>query len=170
MLGLILFYREQIHTFVEQRQVLQTGVIWILIAAVTWAIYSVILKVLVLRYPPMQLNLVIFGLPVLIYAPFVNFSHFSGIGFTGWLILLFLGLNTLFAYGLLALAMQYTEANKISVILVLNPLLTFAIMALLGYLEVNWIKHENFTAATVLGALTVIAGAALTILRKKPGR
>ncbi len=170
MVGLILFYREQIHTFVEQRQALQTGVMWVLVAAITWAAYSILLKVLVLKYPPMQLNLLIFGLPVLLYAPFVNFSHFAGIGLTGWLILLFLGLNTLFAYGLLALAIQYAEANKISVILVLNPLLTFAIMAILGYLEVTWIKHENFTAATLLGAITVLTGAVFTILRKKPSR
>jgi drug/metabolite transporter (DMT)-like permease len=149
---------------------LQTGILWVLIAAVTWAAYSVLLKVLVLRFPPMQLNLVIFGLPVLLYLPFVEFQHFQGIGITGWLILLFLGLNTLFAYGLLALAIHYTEANKISVILVLNPLLTFAIMALLAYLGVTWIRHEHYTVATIAGALVVLAGAVLTILRKKADR
>ena len=111
-----------------------------LIAAVTWAVYSVLLKILVLKYPPMQLNLVIFGLPVLLYLPFVNFGHFVGIGITGWLILLFLGLNTLFAYGLLSLAIQYIEANKISVILVLNPLLTVALMAIISHSGATWIK------------------------------
>jgi len=170
ILGLLLFYREQLHVIVSGRQVLQTGITWILIAAITWAVYSVLLKVLVLRYPPMQLNLVIFGLPVLLYLPFVHFSHFAGIGLTGWLILLFLGLNTLFAYGLLALAIQYTEANKISVILVLNPLLTFALMALFSYAGVSWIQHEHYTLATIAGALTVLAGAVLTILRKNQPR
>jgi drug/metabolite transporter (DMT)-like permease len=115
----------------------------------------------------MQLNLVIFGLPVLLYLPFIHFSHFAGIGVWGWLILLFLGLNTLFAYGLLALAIQYIEANKISVILVLNPLLTFALMALLGTLGVSWIQPEHYTFTTLAGALIVLAGAILTILRKK---
>ncbi|HEX2393924.1 MAG TPA: hypothetical protein VHI78_01180, partial [Bacteroidales bacterium] len=114
--------------------------------------------------------LVIFGLPVLLYLPFVEFSHFAGIGLTGWLILLFLGLNTLFAYVLLALAMQFTEANKISVILVLNPLLTFALMALFSYVGVTWIAHENYTMATIAGAFTVLAGAVLTILRKNQVR
>lgn len=166
VLGLFLFYREQLNILVSGRQALQAGIIWVLIAAVTWAIYSVLLKILVLRYPPMQLNLVIFGLPMLLYLPFVHFNHFAGIGISGWLILLFLGLNTLFAYGLLALAMQYTEANKISVILVLNPLLTFAIMALLGYIGVTWIKHEHFTPVTIAGAIIVLAGAVLTILKK----
>jgi drug/metabolite transporter (DMT)-like permease len=170
LFGLLLFYREQLHVIVSGKQAMQTGILWVLIAAVSWAVYSVLLKVLVLRYPPMQLNLVIFGLPVLLYMPFVNFSHFMGIGLTGWLILLFLGLNTLFAYGLLSLAIQYTEANKISVILVLNPLLTFTLMALFGYAGVTWIRHENYTLATITGALIVLAGAVLTILRKNRSR
>jgi drug/metabolite transporter (DMT)-like permease len=170
LLGLFLFYREQLQVIVSGREALQTGVFWVLIAAITWAVYSVLLKVLVLRYPPMQLNLVIFGIPILLYMPFVHFSHFAGIGISGWLILLFLGLNTLFAYGLLALAIQYTEANKISVILVLNPLLTFGLMALLGYAGVTWIQHEHYTLATIAGALIVLAGAVLTILRKNQVR
>jgi len=170
LLGLFLFYREQLHVIVSGREALQAGVIWVLIAAITWAVYSVLLKVLILRYPPMQLNLVIFGIPILLYMPFVHFSHFAGIGISGWLILLFLGLNTLFAYGLLALAIQYTEANKISVILVLNPLLTFGLMALLGYAGVTWIQHEHYTLATIAGAIIVLAGAVLTILRKNQVR
>ena len=75
--GLAVFYREQTASSCPREdQTWQTGVIWVLIAAVTWAVYSVLLKVLVLKYPPMQLNLVIFGLPALLYLPFVNFSHF----------------------------------------------------------------------------------------------
>jgi drug/metabolite transporter (DMT)-like permease len=167
-LGLLVFYQDHMQLIVSGKGIWRTGVLWVLLAAVTWAAYSVMLKILILKHPPMQLNLFIFGLPVLLYLPFVDFSHFMGIGITGWLILLFLGLNTLFAYGLLSLAMQYAEANKISVILVLNPLLTFAIMAVLSYTKVSWIDPEHFTVITVIGALIVLAGAVLTILRKKP--
>jgi drug/metabolite transporter (DMT)-like permease len=85
---------------------------------------------------------------------------------TGWLILLFLGLNTLFAYGLLSLAIQYIEANKVSVILVLNPLLTFALMAIISHTGATWIRHEHYSLATLLGALIALAGAVLTIFRK----
>jgi drug/metabolite transporter (DMT)-like permease len=80
LLGLFIFYREQIHTIVIGKGTWQTGVIWVIIAALTWAVYSVLLKMLVLKHPPMQLNLVIFGLPVLLYLPFIHFSHFAGIG------------------------------------------------------------------------------------------
>jgi drug/metabolite transporter (DMT)-like permease len=164
--GLFLFYREQLHQIGSGRGAWQTGVVWVIIAAVAWAGYSVLLKVLILKHPPMQLNLFIFGLPVLLYLPMVDFSHFFQIGMTGWLILLFLGLNTLFAYGLLSLAIQYIEANKVSVILVLNPLLTFALMAIISHTGATWIRHEHYSLATLLGALIALAGAVLTIFRK----
>jgi drug/metabolite transporter (DMT)-like permease len=114
----------------------------------------------------MQLNLFIFGLPVLLYLPFIHFGHFFSLDATGWLILLFLGLNTLIAYGLLALAIQYTEANKVSVILILNPILTFALMALISHSGAGWIAHEHYTLMTLAGALTVLAGALLAIFRR----
>lgn len=164
--GLLVFYNEQLQLIVSGRGAWQKGVIWILVAAVTWAIYSILLKILVLKHPPLQLNLVIFGLPALLYLPFVNFSHFAGIGILGWLILLFLGLNTLVAYGLLSMAIQYIEANKVSVILVLNPILTFALMAIISHSGATWIKHEHYTLITLVGALIVLSGAILTILRK----
>jgi drug/metabolite transporter (DMT)-like permease len=164
--GLLVFYKEQLQLIVSEKGTWKIGVIWVLVAAVTWAVYSVLLKVLVLKHPPMQLNLIIFGLPVLLYLPFVNFSHFIGIGITGWLILLFLGLNTLFAYGLLSMAIHYIEANKVSVILVLNPLLTFALMTIISHSEATWIEHEHYTLITILGAMIVLAGAVLTIFKK----
>jgi drug/metabolite transporter (DMT)-like permease len=169
--GLMIFYNEQIHLILTDRGAWQKGVVWIIIAAVTWAAYSVLLKIMVLKYPPMQLNLVIFGLPALLYLPFVNFGHFLQLSLTGWLILIFLGLNTLVAYGLLSLAMKYTEANKISVILILNPILTFALMAIISSSGATWIKHEHFTLVTIAGATIVLAGAILTIIRKiRPGK
>jgi drug/metabolite transporter (DMT)-like permease len=119
-----------------------------------------------MKYPPMQLNLVVFGLPVLLYLPFVNFSHFAGLDTLGWLIVIFMGLNTLFAYGLLSLAIHYTEANKISVILILNPILTFILMAIISYSGATWIQHEQYTFLTLTGALVVLIGAVLTILKK----
>jgi drug/metabolite transporter (DMT)-like permease len=166
MTGLLVFYREQLSLILLQKGTLQTGILWILVAAVTWAVYSVLLKIMVMKYPPMQLNLVVFGLPVLLYLPFVNFSHLAGLNIIGWLILIFMGLNTLFAYGLLSLAIHYTEANKISVILILNPILTFVLMAVISYSGAAWIQHEHYTFVTLAGALIVLTGAILTIVRK----
>jgi len=168
--GLAVFYNEQLHVLTGSGS-WQTGVIWILVAAVTWAVYSILLKILVLRHPPMQLNLVIFGLPVLLYLPFIQIGHFLKLGLAAWGILLFLGLNTLFAYGLLSMAIKHIEANKVSVILILNPILTFVLMAIISHSGATWITHEHYTLMTLAGALIVLTGALLTVFRgrKTPG-
>jgi drug/metabolite transporter (DMT)-like permease len=168
--GLAVFYNEQLHVFARADDSWKTGIIWILIAAITWAVYSILLKILVLKYPPMQLNLVIFGLPVLLYLPFVNLNHFFSLDLAEWGILMFLGLNTLFAYGLLSMAMHYTEANKVSVILILNPILTFVLMAIISQSRATWIAHEHYTLMTLAGALIVLMGALLTIFRSRKER
>jgi drug/metabolite transporter (DMT)-like permease len=168
--GLLLFYYEQGTFQPFGTAAYQTGIIWVLIAAITWAVYAILIKILLLRYPPMQLNLVIFGLPALFFLPFVQFSGFISLSFIDWLIMIFLGLNTLIAYGTLSLAIQNTEANKVSVVLILNPILTFGIMGLVNLTDASWIAHEHFSLASLLWASVVLAGAILAILRPFGGK
>ncbi len=161
--GLLLFYNEQFSLIVGNKQIFNKGIIWIIIGAVAWSGYAVIQKKLVRKYPPMELNIVIFGIPAILYSPFVGYRSFGEISFGYWILLLFLGLNTLAAYGSLALALKYLEANKVSVIITQNPVITFITMAILGALSVPWITPENFTFLTVMGAMMVIGGAVLTV-------
>ena len=55
-------------------------------------------------------------------------------------------------------------------IITLNPVITFVVMAFLGKWEVSWIKAEIFTALSISGAIMVFAGAATVVAsRKKRG-
>lgn len=165
IIGLIFFYREQMSLLQNQIHLYQKGIIWVLVAAFMWAIYTVFIKILIQKYPPMQLNLIIFGLPVLLYLPLVHFSGFLHLSLVDWMIIVFLGLNTLIAYGTLSLAIKHLEANKVSVIIILNPILTFIIMGILSSTDVTWIQKEYFTLTGIIGAFVVLAGAILTILQ-----
>ncbi len=172
ILGLILFYREQLSYLTGDKHIFNKGIIWVFIAATAWAGYAVSQKKLVQSYAPMQLNVVIFGLPAILFSPFVNYNSLQGLSFGYWMLLLSLGLNTLAAYGCIALALKYLAANKVSVIITQNPVITFITMAILGALEVSWIKPEIFTLVTIIGAMFVISGAVLTVftVNKKPSR
>jgi drug/metabolite transporter (DMT)-like permease len=163
--GLVFFYREHMNLLQNNFKHYQTGIIWVLTAALMWAIYTVFIKMLIKKYPPMQLNLVIFGLPAMMYLPLVNFSGFLYLTFIDWLIIVFLGLNTLIAYGTLSLAIKYIEANKVSVIIILNPVLTFIIMGIISSMNVSWVQKEHFSLAGLLGGFIVLVGAILTILQ-----
>ncbi|MBN2612547.1 MAG: DMT family transporter [Bacteroidales bacterium] len=165
--GMVVFYHEKIIVIAGGLANYKTGVLWILFGALCWAVYAIFQKKSVAAFNPMALNLVIFGVPMLYLLPFVEFGKILDISFGFWLLVLFLGLNTLGAYGSLAYALKYLEANKISVIITMNPLITFAAMALLSYNNVSWIQAETFTAVTIAGAITVIAGVMMVVFKKK---
>jgi len=81
--------------------------------------------------------------------------------------LIFLGANTFIAYTCIANTLKYTEANKVSIIIILNPLITFLTMGILTYLDVSWISGERFTLLSIVGALIVLSGAMLVAGKKK---
>ena len=165
--GLFIFYNEQIFLFSDSLEAYRVGVLWILFGAVAWAIYAVFQKKAVKNHNPMQLNLIIFGLPAFFLSPFVAYDKFADLSQYDWMLLVFLGLNTLGAYGSLAYALKYLEANKISVIITLNPIITFIIMALLSYNLVTWIQPANYSLITIAGAVAVVIGVILTVIKKK---
>ncbi len=167
--GLLLFYRQQLGHFSGNETTYRYGIFLTLTGAVTWALYAALQKKLVVRHSALSLNLFLFGLPSLLYLPWVNFSQLAGLSWVWWLLMAFLGINTLVAYTTLALSLRYLEAGKTSIILIMNPIITFALMATLTSLEVSWIEPERFTLLSIIGAGIVLAGAILVIWKKRNG-
>lgn len=163
-IGLIVFYRENLNHLVSQVSIFNKGIIALIIGASSWSIYSFFQKIVVKKISPLRANIIIFLVPTIILIPFINFNHFIHLSIPYLFLLLFLGLNTLISYISLSLALKYTEANKVSVIIILNPILTFIAMYILSNLRVSWISPEYYTPITLLGAITVIVGAILTIM------
>ncbi len=166
-IGLVLFFRDQFSHAIVSKSNYRISVIYIVFAAISWSIYAVFQKKLVRTWPSQQLNLVIFGLPVLLFLPFVQFSDFVNLSFYKWLILLFLGMNTVIAYGAFAACLKYIEANKASIIITLNPIITFLVIAILTQWNVKWISRENVTIFGFIGAAFVLTGAILAIMPKR---
>ncbi len=165
--GMGIFYHDQIVVLAENVSKYEKGVCLTISGGVMWVCYAIIQKGLVRRYDPMMLNLVLFILPALAFIPFVDFGEFMNLSLGIWAVLIFLGINTLIAYGSLAYALKYLDANKVSVIITLNPIITFSALAGLILLDIQWIAHEKFTWISIAGALTVIIGVVLTVVKKK---
>ncbi len=165
--GFWLFYSEQSGELGGHTAGYMKGIFSVILGGLSWAVFSVIQKTLVRKWNPNHLNLLIYGFCSLLFLPFVEFDKFSGLDFGDWMLLLFLGLNTLLAYGSLALALKYAEANKISVIITLNPLITFGVMALLGEASVTWISPEHFTPLSIAGAAIVFTGASIVVISRR---
>ena len=59
--------------------------------------------------------------------------------------------------------LKYLEANKVSMIVITNPIITFIIMAVLTQMEVTWIAGEHFKPLVWAGAILFISGAILVL-------
>ncbi len=167
LIGFLFFYSDQLGAFMDEKERYNLGVLLTIGGAVAWTIYAVLQKILVRSHPAPMLNLFLFGLPSLIYLPFIDLSPVFQVHWSWWLLFLFLGANTLISYSTLAEAFKYLEASKVSVIIFVNPIITFLIMGVLTYLRVDWITNERFSMLTLLGAALVIFGALLVIRKKR---
>lgn len=168
--GLSTFYSEQIKVITFEEVIYNQGVLWVIFGALAWATYANLQKSLVKRYPTNQLNLVIYGLPALLYSPFISLGPVQSISFVYWLVILFLGVNTLIAYTCISQALKYVEANIVSVIITVNPIITFIVMGILTEMQVDWIAPERFTLVGIIGALMVLSGAVMTIFFSRKRR
>jgi len=165
--GLFSFYQDQISNFLGNTGGYNLGVLLVVLSALAWVIYAGIQKKMVKSHPAQQLNLVVYGVPALFLLPFVDFTSLIEAGSLTWVLLVFLGLNTLAAYGFLAEAFKYTDANKVGIIITLNPLITMVTMSMLGAAGVTWIEPEQISITGVFGAILVIFGAVLAVKRSK---
>ena len=167
IVGITTFYNQQISGFWAGASQFRKGVALVFLGAAAWTAYSVIQKVMVHKYHPVSLNLIVFLVPSILYLPFVDFSVFLKMDWLTWVLVIFLGLNTVLAYGSLSIALKYAEANRVSMIIILNPIITFIILGFLNFYQVTWAPRENYTWLTIFGAITALTGALLVVLKKK---
>jgi drug/metabolite transporter (DMT)-like permease len=161
--GFVLFYYEQLKVVFSAPGDFNKGAFLLLLGGFTWAIYAIIQKKLVQKYPPQTLNLFMYGLATLLYLPFIHFSALGSLSVGWWSLLIFLGANTLIAYGCMNASLKYIDANKVSAIIINNPIITFIIMAMLTALDVDWIAPEHFTPLAWTGAFMFLIGAFLVV-------
>ena len=165
--GFGLFYWDQILQVSQDPQKLFEGNVWILIAAVTWAIFATLQKLLSRHWTPQQINLVIFSVCSFTMLPLVSWQEFNTLSPSIWGLYIFLGLNTIIAYGCLGEALKRIPASHVSLIVACNPLLTLILVYVLHKLEWDLIAHEPIDWRGLLGALCVILGVSLGISKEK---
>jgi drug/metabolite transporter (DMT)-like permease len=161
--GIGLFYSEQLKGLSGTGEHFTLGMLLVLGGGLSWAVFATLQKTLVKNHEPNQMNLFIYGFCALALLPLVQFGKLQGMPYVNWLLLLYLGLNTVLAYGSLSLAIKFTEATRVSVIITLNPIITFVTMAILTNMDVSWVEAESFSMLSFIGALTVLSGAILVI-------
>ena len=165
--GFVLFYRNQLHNLVISSQQYALGNLWIIFGAVAWAIFAVCQKHLIRFWSPQQTNLLIYLVAAMVFSPLAVFHEFQGLTLSDWLTLIFLGANTLVAYGTLGEALKLLPANQVSAIIVLNPLITLLVAGVLSFQNLPWLSCESITLPGYAGALLLLAGVGLVVKKGK---
>lgn len=138
---------------------LTSGNLIIVGGAAAWALYAAAQKLLVMRgIAPQDLNVIFYAVPTVLLLPLVDWSAFVGISGGMWLVMLFLGANTLLGYGFLGEAFKRLPAWQVSLIITLNPLITLAVMRALEPLDPAWLPADHVGAVGYLAALLVVGG------------
>ena len=164
LLGFSFFYYQQLQTIVSDVDLLNTGIFWVITGALAWTLYAVLNKILVRNIASAQINLILYGVPAVLFLPMADFSSLLAVDSLEQIcLLLFLGGNTLVAYGSLSLALKYAEANKVSMIITVNPVITFILMEILIWSNVSWFDVPPVEALSYVGAGMVLIGAVLAI-------
>ena len=162
--GFIFFYYQQLSVIIENASIVNKGVLYVLMGASAWVGYAICNKLLVRTHQPLDLNLLFYGIPAIGFSFMADYTLFTNdYPWWVWLLLFFLGLNTVVAYGALSAALKYAESNKISIIIAVNPIITFILLELMFYFNIFWFKIDPFSTMAYVGAILVLIGAVLAI-------
>lgn len=168
--GLGLFFRDQLLVLGGNPRYLP-GASVIVAAALVWAVYALAQKQLLGRLGSATILLFIYVVASVLLLPWASPSQLLDMDAKHWLILLYCALNTLAAYGAFAEALAHWEASRVSAVLALTPLLTFAAVAITHALLPDLVAAERIGTIGFIGALLVVAGSALTSMlgcRRRP--
>ncbi len=163
MIGFVIFFRDQINHS-SNVQIYTTASLYILGAALTWATYITLQKILSPDYEAQQLNLLVYGTASLLLVYFVKWGEFLNQSSGNWVLMIVLGINTLLAYGCLAEAVKYIPLSIISVIITLHPFITMMLMYFIPKVYPGLLP-EKISAFGYVGASIAILGV-IFVIRK----
>ncbi len=155
LMGFILFNWDQI----SKVDGYVGGNIWIILAALTWALFAGLQKIEMAKsWSPQEFNIIVYLVCTVALYPMADLSELAHLSWTQYLILFSLGLNTLVAYGCFAEAIHRIPASVVSLIITCNPLLTILIVSLFAYFNYELIPFEPIEWLGYAGAILVVFG------------
>ncbi len=165
--GFALFYKDQLASAAKGSASFNVGNLWIFFAAASWTTFAAFQKVLLKKYPANQLNLLNYALGTVVLFPFCNLAIFPKLDFWQWVMMCVAGLNTVVAYGSLAVAFRKIAASEVSIIITMNPLITLLMMFILDQMAVTWVANEPLHLLGAVAAVVVVVGVILAVRKPK---
>jgi drug/metabolite transporter (DMT)-like permease len=165
--GLALFFHHRFQEILFGPGNESAGVLLVVAAAGTWAVYALAQKQLLLSMPSSAVLLVVYLGSVILLFPGAAPGSLTNLDPLHLGLLLFCALNTLVAYGAFSEALEHWEATRVSAVLSLTPLATLAMAWAGSALWPGRVAGEGVSTPSLVGAFVVVAGSAAVALGKR---
>ncbi|MGE0786657.1 MAG: DMT family transporter [Sandaracinaceae bacterium] len=169
LLGLGLFFRDQLVQMADATSEYLRGSGCIVIAALTWAAYALCQKQLLRELTSADVLTFIFGFATIVLLPWAQPASLGTIDGFHWVAVIYCALNTLMAYSAFAESLAHLEASRVSAVLAVNPLMTLAAVTLahLAWPDVFDVSHVAWLG--LAGAVVAVFGSLITsLLGRRP--
>jgi drug/metabolite transporter (DMT)-like permease len=156
--GLLLFFNVRLPELARPTEGLGLGVMLVVSAAVSWAIYGLAQKQLLRHFSAQQVLWMIYVgatillLPAIAPAAILDLSGMQ-LGMLG-----FCCANTIAAYGAFGEALYHWDLSRVGAVLATAPIFTISAMWVIERSGLALVPAEGLNALAVAGALAVVAG------------
>jgi len=164
VVGLLLFFDDRLFGLANLDNTESIGVIVVVFAAITWAIYALLQKKLSRHYSSVQILFVIYVFSSLALLPLSSPAALLDLNQTQFFILLFCCINTLVAYGCFAESLNHWHASKVSAVLALAPVFTIGSLKLVVLINPEYEFSDRLGWISIAGAALLILGCVITAL------
>ena len=164
--GFVLFAHEQIAHMPTNLGRYYTGLAYIVVAAISWAIYGLAQKQLLERMRSPQVLLCLYIGGAIFFLPLATLSQIFHATPTAIWALVFCIANMLVAYGTFAEALVHLEASRVSAVLAIVPLSTLAAIWIARIVIPSLVAPEPLTTLAVFGAALVVGGSLAAASRR----
>jgi drug/metabolite transporter (DMT)-like permease len=156
--GMVLFFHTRLGEIRAETGAYALGMILILLAALSWAIYSLAQKQLLSVMSSAGIMLIVYTGSTLFLFPAASPQTVLNLDTLRFWLLVFAAMNTLIAYGAFSEALAHWEASRVNAILTLTPIATLLMIRVGSALWPEVVAPERLTALSCLGAILVVAG------------
>ncbi|MEY3660284.1 MAG: DMT family transporter [Pseudohongiellaceae bacterium] len=166
-IGLLLFFNERLPLIVRSLGGETLGIVYILLAALTWGLYGLLQKRLLRSVGSVQLTLLIYGGGALLLLLVADSSSLLTMNAPQVFAVAFGCLNMVIGYGAFTEALRVWQGAKVSAVIALAPVITIITMQAAVALWPSLFVASGLNRWAYAGAALVVAGSMLSALGKQ---
>jgi drug/metabolite transporter (DMT)-like permease len=166
-IGLLLFFNERLPLIVRSLGRETLGIVYILLAALTWGLYGLLQKRLLRSVGSVQLTLLIYGGGALLLVLVADSSSLLTMEGPQAFAVAFGCLNMVIGYGAFTEALRVWQGAKVSAVIALAPVITIITMQAAVALWPSLFVASGLNGWAYGGAALVVAGSMLSALGKQ---